>query len=80
MNDDRYLSPIVVQSIGACLIIAAFIFWMVTGRQSELMVGAALTLIAFEAARGAHRTYRATRADTHDADAAHDAATREADE
>lgn len=63
MNDDRYLSPIVVQTLGVCLVVAAFVFWMITGRQSELMVGAALTLVAFEAARGAHRTYRAARAD-----------------
>lgn len=61
MSDDRFLSPIVVQLIGAALVIVGFVFWIFTERESALFVGAGLTLIAYEAGRGAIRTVRAAR-------------------
>lgn len=52
MNSDRYLSPIVLQSLGAVMIVAAFVFWGITGRESALLVGAALTLVTGGAFQG----------------------------
>lgn len=46
MSDDRYLSPIILQSLGVFLIIVSFGFWVATDRESSLLVGAALTLTA----------------------------------
>lgn len=45
MSDDRHLSPIILQSLGAILLIAAFVFWIIEDRESALLVSAALTLV-----------------------------------
>lgn len=52
MSDDRYLSPIILQTIGAVLVVASFIFWMVEGRESALLMSAALALVGGGAAQG----------------------------
>lgn len=52
MSGDRYLSPIILQGLGAVLIIAAFVFWAVTARESALLIGAAISLIGGGAAQG----------------------------
>lgn len=52
MSSDRYLSPIILQGLGAVLIIAAFVFWALTDRESALLVGAAISLIGGGAAQG----------------------------
>jgi hypothetical protein len=44
-SDDRYLSPIILQSLGAALVVASFVFWIITERQSSLMVSTAITLV-----------------------------------
>lgn len=46
MSDERYLSPIILQSLGAVLVIASFVFWIIEDRESALLMGAALTLVA----------------------------------
>lgn len=52
MSNDRYLSPIILQGLGAVLIIAAFVFWAVTDRESAVLIGAAISLTGVGAAQG----------------------------
>lgn len=54
MNDKAYLPPRLLQGIGVLLLLGAAIFWGVTGEQSALLVGAALSLIGLGAYSGLH--------------------------
>ncbi len=49
---ERYLPPILIQTVGLLLLIGAAVFWAVTGHESPLLVGAALTLIGIGAYSG----------------------------
>ena len=51
-TNGRYLQPRVLQILGAMILIAAVVFWMVTGQQSALLVGAAISLIGMGAYSG----------------------------
>lgn len=55
MNDDRYLSPRLLQIIGVLLLMGSAVFWGVTGRESVLLMGAAMSLIGLGAYRGVQR-------------------------
>lgn len=52
MSSDRYLSPIVLQLVGVALLLGSAGFWAVTGRESVLLMGAAMSLIGLGAYRG----------------------------
>ncbi len=54
MSKGQYLPPRLLQSVGVVLLVAAAIFWAVTGHQSALLVGAALSLIGLGAYSGLH--------------------------
>lgn len=54
MSDKAYLPPRLLQGIGLLLLIFAVGFWAVTGHQSALLVGAALSLIGLGAYSGLH--------------------------
>lgn len=54
MNQGSYLPPRLLQGLGVALLIGAAIFWGVTGEQSALFVGAALSLIGLGAYSGLH--------------------------
>lgn len=54
MRRSRYLPPILLQVIGVLLLVAVAINWKVTGNQSALLVGAALSLIGLGAYSGLH--------------------------
>ena len=43
--NDRFLPPRLLQVVGLLLLIGFVVFWMVTGRESVLLVGAAGSLI-----------------------------------
>ena len=58
MSSDRYLSPIVLQLLGAALLIAAAVFWGVTGRESVLLMSSAMSLIGIGAYRGTQQSLR----------------------
>lgn len=49
---ERYLSPMLLQVIGVCLLVGSAVFWGVTGRESVLLMGAAMSLIGLGAYRG----------------------------
>lgn len=55
MNGDRYLSPIVLQLIGVALLVGSAIFWGLSGRESVLLMGAAMSLIGLGAYRGVQK-------------------------
>ena len=55
MTPDRYLSPFVLQLLGVVLLVGSAIFWAVTGRESVLLMGAAMSLIGLGAYRGAQQ-------------------------
>lgn len=55
-EQQRYLSPALLQGVGLALLIAAFVLWALTGQESVLMVSSAMTLIGAGAYRGATRT------------------------
>lgn len=48
----QYLPPWLLQALGAIIIIAAIVFWMVTGQQSALVVGAGVSLVGLGAYSG----------------------------
>ena len=50
----HYLSPRLLQITGLLLLIGSAVFWAVTGHQSALLVGAALSLCALGAYSGLH--------------------------
>lgn len=49
-----YLPPRLLQGVGVLLLIGSALFWGVTGHQSALLVGAALSLIGLGAYSGLH--------------------------
>lgn len=51
-RQDRYLSPILLQTLGVVLLIGSAVFWGITGRESVLLMGAAMSLIGLGAYRG----------------------------
>lgn len=57
---NAYLPARLLQLLGVVLLIAAFTFWAVTGQQSALFVGAAMTLIGLGAYQGLRVTIRVT--------------------
>jgi hypothetical protein len=44
-HDRRELSPIAIQVLGALLLVAFVAIWYFTGRESDLMVGGAISLL-----------------------------------
>ena len=52
-GSQQYLSPRVLQLLGCCLLVGSVVFWSVTGRESVLMVSAAMSLIGLGAYKGA---------------------------
>lgn len=50
----HYLSPRSIQIVGVVLLVASAVFWAVTGQQSALLVGAAVSLCALGAYSGLH--------------------------
>lgn len=52
MHNERYLSPLLLQIIGVMLLLGSAVFWGVTGRESVLLMGAAMSLIGLGAYRG----------------------------
>lgn len=56
-----YLPPRTLQAVGVALLVAAFVFWAVAGRESTLFVGAALSLISLGAYRAGRDVIRETR-------------------
>lgn len=58
MNKSQYLPPRLLQGIGVLLLVGAAGFWAVTGQQSALLVGAALSLIGLGAYSGLHISIR----------------------
>jgi hypothetical protein len=54
MSKGQYLPPRLLQTVGVLLLIASAVFWAVTGDQSALLVGAALSLIGLGAYSGLH--------------------------
>lgn len=55
-GDQRYLSPALLQVVGLLLLVGSVVFWMLTGRESVLMMSSAMTLIATGAYRGATKS------------------------
>jgi hypothetical protein len=45
VNGRQYLPPRLLQLVGLLLLMAFGVFWAVTGRESVLLVGAAMSLI-----------------------------------
>lgn len=45
MNGQRYLTPRLLQVAGLVLLFACAVYWGLTGNQSSLFVGAALSLM-----------------------------------
>jgi hypothetical protein len=54
MSKGHYLSPRLLQIVGLLLLLGSAAFWAVTGHQSALLVGAALSLCALGAYSGLH--------------------------
>jgi hypothetical protein len=55
-TDTRYLSARLLQSVGVLLLLGSAIYWGVTGNQSSLFVGAAMSLIGIGAYQGVRVT------------------------
>ncbi len=49
MRNGHYISPFLLQLLGVLILVGAVAFWAVTGRQSQLIVGAAMMLIGLGA-------------------------------
>jgi hypothetical protein len=54
MRTEGYLQPRVLQAVGVLLLLGSAVFWGVTGHQSALLIGAALSLIGLGAYSGLH--------------------------
>ena len=52
MTSERYLSPVLLQLLGVALLVGSAVFWAATGRESVLLMGAAMSLIGLGAYRG----------------------------
>jgi hypothetical protein len=46
---DRFLRPAIIQAVGLVLVVAAAVFWAVTGRQSGMMLSSAVSMIGLGA-------------------------------
>lgn len=44
-RSERLISPRALQLVGLALLVAAFVYWIYTGNESLLFVGAAMSLI-----------------------------------
>lgn len=55
---NAYLPARLLQLLGVVLLVAAAVFWAVTGHESALFVGAAMTLIGLGAYQGLRVTIR----------------------
>jgi hypothetical protein len=55
---DKYLPARVLQVVGLVLLIAAAVFWAVTGRQSTLFMSASMSLILLGAYKNALTSLR----------------------
>lgn len=49
---NSYLSARILQCLGIVLLVASAVFWAITGQQSELFVGAAMSLITLGSYQG----------------------------
>lgn len=58
LKQDGYLQPFVLQVLGILFLVVFAVNWLVTGHQSSLLVGAALTLIGVGSGVGAIVTVR----------------------
>ena len=56
MTDSRYLSARLLQMVGVLLLLASAVYWGLTGHQSSLFVGAAMSLIGLGAYQGVRVT------------------------
>lgn len=52
MSKGSYLAPWLLQVVGVLMLVGSGVFWAVTGHQSALLVGAALSLIGLGAYSG----------------------------
>lgn len=55
---DKYLPARVLQVVGLVLLVAAAIFWAITGRESALFMSASMSLILLGAYKSALTTLR----------------------
>lgn len=53
MNGNDYLPPRLLQLLGIALLIGSAVFWGWTGRESALLMGAAMSLILLGSYKGA---------------------------
>lgn len=51
-NGEKYLSARLIQSVGLVILIGAAVFWAWTGRESALLMSAALSLIGIGTYKG----------------------------
>jgi hypothetical protein len=58
MNGQELLPPRLLQAAGLVLLFASFAYWMVSGQESALLVGAALSLIGLGSYSQAARSLR----------------------
>jgi hypothetical protein len=54
---NRFLPPWFLQATGVGLLVGSVVFWAISGRQSELFVGAAMTLILLGAYGAVRETF-----------------------
>lgn len=52
MNKNSYLPPRLLQILGILLLIGSAVFWAITGRESLLLMSAAMSLIGLGAFQG----------------------------
>lgn len=57
-SGERYLPAKILQIVGLMLLIGAAVFWALTGRESALLMSAAMSLILLGAYRSALNTLR----------------------
>lgn len=61
MNTQSYLSARVLQVLGVLLLVGSTVFWALTGHQSSLFVGAAMSLIGLGSYQGLRVSVRVER-------------------
>jgi hypothetical protein len=61
MNRSRYLSAWILQLLGVLLLIGFSVWWALTGHESALLVGAAISLIGLGAYQGVRVTVQIAR-------------------
>jgi hypothetical protein len=57
-SDGKYLSPRMLQAVGVLLLVAACMYWAVTGQQSALIISAAMGLIGLGSYAGINISVR----------------------